>query len=188
MARRFKKILKTKKQQRKLLHCVNLKKTNIYKKRIESAKKFVMNLSAHELSDNEILLLAKGIKFIKTPSTKNANRMLLNDFDEFARKMRCTYLFNNGMEYEKHPFYLNTGFSPNYSCAALENYLFATKLELSKIKLKKRLPNLKKDELSWFNWRVSFAPEFQCCYFCEPSCLFYLSFNFNFYVSKIMHL
>ena len=28
----------------------------------------------------------------------------------------------------------------------------------------------------------------QCCYFCEPSCLFYLSFNFDFYVSKIMRL
>ena len=42
--------------------------------------------------------------------------------------------------------------------------------------------------LSWFNWWVSFAAEFQCCYFCEPSCLFYLSFNFDFYVSKIMHL
>ena len=35
---------------------------------------------------------------------------------------------------------------------------------------------------------VSFAPEFLCCYFCESSCLFYLSFNFDFYVSKIMHL
>ena len=42
--------------------------------------------------------------------------------------------------------------------------------------------------LSWFNWWVSFAPEFQCCYFCESSCLFYLSFNSNFCVSKIMHL
>ena len=42
--------------------------------------------------------------------------------------------------------------------------------------------------LSWFNWLVSFAPEFLCCYFCESSCLFYLSFNFDFYVSKIMHL
>ena len=42
--------------------------------------------------------------------------------------------------------------------------------------------------LSWFNWWVSFALEFQCCYFCESSCLFYLSFNFDFYVSKIMHL
>ena len=42
--------------------------------------------------------------------------------------------------------------------------------------------------LSWINWWVSFAPEFQCCYFCESSCLFYLNFNFDFYVSKIMHL
>ena len=33
--------------------------------------------------------------------------------------------------------------------------------------------------LSWFNWWVSFAPEFQCCCFCGSSCLFYLSFNFN---------
>ena len=32
--------------------------------------------------------------------------------------------------------------------------------------------------LSWFNWWVSFAPEFQCCNFCESSCLFYLSYNF----------
>ena len=38
------------------------------------------------------------------------------------------------------------------------------------------------------NWWISFAPEFQCCYFCVSSCLFYLSFNFDFYVSKIMHL
>ena len=37
-------------------------------------------------------------------------------------------------------------------------------------------------------WWVSFAPEFQCYYFCESSCLFYLSLNSDFYVSKIMHL
>ena len=42
--------------------------------------------------------------------------------------------------------------------------------------------------LSWFNWWISFAPEFQCDYFCESSCLFYLSLNSDFYVSKIMHL
>ena len=42
--------------------------------------------------------------------------------------------------------------------------------------------------LSWLNWWVSFAPDFQCCYFYEFSCLFYLRFNFDFNVSKIMHL
>lgn len=147
MARRFKKILKTKKQQRKLLHCVNLKKTNIYKKRIESAKKFVMNLSAHELSDNEILLLAKGIKFIKTPSTKNANRMLLNDFDEFERKMRCTYLFNNGMEYEKHPFYLNTGFSPITPVLLLKTIYLRPNLSSAKLNSTNAYQILKKMNL-----------------------------------------
>ena len=35
------------------------------------------------------------------------------------------------------------------------------------------------------NWWVSFAPDFQCWYFCESSLLFYL--NFDFCVSKIMH-
>ena len=39
-----------------------------------------------------------------------------------------------------------------------------------------------------FNWWVSSASDFQCCYFFESSCLFYLSFNSDFYVSKIMHI
>ena len=34
----------------------------------------------------------------------------------------------------------------------------------------------------------SVAPDFHCCYFCKSSCLFCLRFNFDFYVSKIMHL
>ena len=42
--------------------------------------------------------------------------------------------------------------------------------------------------VNWFNKWVSFAPDFQCCYFCESSCLFYLRFNFDIYVSIIMHL
>ena len=38
--------------------------------------------------------------------------------------------------------------------------------------------------MSWFNWWVSFAPDIQCWSFCESLCLFYLRFNFDFYVSK----
>ena len=54
--------------------------------------------------------------------------------------------------------------------------------------LRQHIPGCLRSGLSWFNWWVSFAPEFQCCYFCESSCLFYLSFNSDFYASKIMHL
>ena len=39
--------------------------------------------------------------------------------------------------------------------------------------------------LSLFNWWISFAPEFWCCCFCGSSCLFCLSLNSDFYVSKI---
>ena len=35
---------------------------------------------------------------------------------------------------------------------------------------------------------VGFAPDFHCCFFCESSCFFDLRFNFDFYVSQIMHL
>ena len=28
-------------------------------------------------------------------------------------------------------------------------------------------------------WWIFFAPDFRYCYFCEPSCMFYLSFNFD---------
>ena len=51
------------------------------------------------------------------------------------------------------------------------------------------IPGYLTSGLSWFSCRVSFALEFQCCYFCESSSLFYLSFNYSdFYVSKKMHL
>ena len=41
-------------------------------------------------------------------------------------------------------------------------------------------PSCPRSGLSWFHWWVSFAPEFQFCYYCESYCLFYLSFNFDF--------
>ena len=33
-----------------------------------------------------------------------------------------------------------------------------------------------------------FAPDVQCCYFYESASLFNLRLNFDFYISKIMHL
>ena len=68
-------------------------------------------------------------------------------------------------------------------------YIFQVHLKLSHVCIVKlQLKQTDRLGLSWFNWWVSFAPEFLSCYFCESSCLFYLSFNFDFYVSKIIHL
>ena len=145
MARRFSQTLKKRKAHHKLIRAINkstdLKLTKIAKK-IKDAKKFVKNFSSHILTDNEILLLSKGVKFIPTPKTERTTINLMKNFSEFERRMRCTYLYESGIKYTKHPFYLNTGFKPNYSCEAIENYLFATKYEISKIRLQKQNPNI----------------------------------------------
>ena len=62
--------------------------------------------------------------------------------------IRLTYLYKNGDEtdYIKHPFYTNTGYKPQFSCPAVENYLFATKVELSKIDICKQKSNITKGE------------------------------------------
>ena len=117
-----------------------------YSKQIHKAKQYVKNLSTYNLTDSDILLLSKGVKFIPKPSAKNLHRNLLKDFDELARKMRCTYLFDNGTPYIKHPFYTNTGYNPTTSNNAIESYIFATKFELSKIKTKTTGQNLTPDE------------------------------------------
>ena len=53
------------------------------------------------------------------------------------------------------------------------------------------IPGCFRSGLPWFNWWVSFAPDFQCWYFCESSCLFYLRFIFDFcfclYELRIRH-
>ena len=58
----------------------------------------------------------------------------------------------------------------------------------AQFKIRVRCSQIKLTNRVGFNWWISFAPEFQCDYFCESSCLFYLSLNSDFYVSKIMHL
>ena len=55
---------------------------------IESRKKYIKSLSNEQLTDEQISLLPKGLKFIPTPATKEnlIRRQLLLDFNQFARK------------------------------------------------------------------------------------------------------
>ena len=147
MARHFHRCRKTIKSKRKLLKKrTNNKQIHINDK-ITKAKTFVRNLSGKHLTNNEYLLLAKGIKYIISPSNKLTKKEIIKDFDEFSRKLRCMYLFEDGTKYEPHPFYTNTGYKPKTSCNAIENYIFATKLELSKLSITKRKSNITKAEL-----------------------------------------
>ena len=125
----------------------NIRRT---KRLSENAKSNVLNLSDYTLSEAETSLLNKGLKFIPTPGTRNIRRNLLCDFNELARKMRCRLLFHAEKNDTKlHPLYINSNYNPgNTMNTALENYLYATKMELCKIHFHKYRDNLTKDERS----------------------------------------
>ena len=151
MARRISKVLIKKKAHHKLMNAIRKskdKKSIRLAERIRDAKQFVKNLSSHKLNDNEVILLSKGVKFVPTPTEKKVTQIVLKDYAEYERRMRCSFLFEgvNSNDNKIHPFYQKTGYTPTYSCGALENYLFATKYELSKLTPQKQKSNMTKSE------------------------------------------
>ena len=62
----------------------------------EANKRHIENLSNVELSNDQTILLAKGLKFIPIPKEEQIHirRQLLKDFDLFARRMRLQYIFH----------------------------------------------------------------------------------------------
>ncbi|CAG2212371.1 unnamed protein product [Mytilus edulis] len=108
---------------------------------LSQARKQVVNLSHRKLTDDEYLVLSRGLKFIPSPSVKRAKQDLLHDFDELARKMRCRYLYHGNLD-EIHHFRVKSGHTPPLTCNTLENYLFNTKHELSSMQIRKFRNNL----------------------------------------------
>ena len=75
----------------------------------ETIEKFLHNLSSHQLTDSQVSLLSKGLKFIPTPGT-NETRIklkLLRDFEQFARRMILLYTYQ-GQNIEPHPFHVKS--------------------------------------------------------------------------------
>ncbi|CAG2190436.1 unnamed protein product [Mytilus edulis] len=96
-----------------------------------------------KLNENEISILAKGLKFVPSPNIKNAKANLLIDFQELARKMRCKYQFDDGSnKFIPHPFQQKTGYNPSLANNAIEDYIFATKIEIGKLNTKKIKSNI----------------------------------------------
>ena len=117
---------------------------NQLKVQIEANRKHIKNLSNKELSNDQINLLAKGLKFIPTPVTKQSQikHQILRDFDQFARRMRLMYIFH-GQDNEPHPFHVKSTWEPPIQQSfALESYLEEVKSELADLKLAKPRNNL----------------------------------------------
>ncbi|CAG2212620.1 unnamed protein product [Mytilus edulis] len=103
--------------------------------------------SRENLTNYEILVLAKGLKFIPSPDVKYIKQNLLRDFDELGRKMRCKYHFSDKTNADtNHPFRIKSGFKPSLANNTIENYLFATKMEICRLKINKVRNNLSKHE------------------------------------------
>ena len=55
-------------------------------------------MSNEKLSNEKISLLAKGLKFVPTPQTSKKGifrKHIMQDFNDFARRMRIRYAFAN---------------------------------------------------------------------------------------------
>ena len=132
--------IKTKKrnERRKLSTC-SLPKNN---------DRFVKNLSKASMTDNQMKLLSKGLKFIPTAKvTKNKiRRQLLRDYKDFARRMRLKYIFH-GQNKSVHPFYVKSNWEPPVQPSVTsETYLEEVKVKIAEIKITRQKPNLSRKE------------------------------------------
>ena len=113
---------------------------------IESHKQHIKNLSNTQLADEQISLLSRGLKFILTPITREniIRRQLLNDFSQFARRMRMKYIFH-GNDKEPHPFHVKSDWDPPVQpSVALETFL--EEVKFASTKLNRPIDNLSQGE------------------------------------------
>ena len=111
---------------------------------LEANKKHIKNLSDKKLTNDQINLLAKGLKYIPTPVTNEmqTKKQLLCDLDHFARRMCLQYIFF-GENTKPHPFHVKstckTQIQPS---VALESYLEEVIIKLAELELKNPKDNL----------------------------------------------
>ena len=128
------------------------RRKKLAKKQIETQRenneKFIKNFSNQQLSDSQVSVISKGLKFVPTPVTdeNNIRRQLLLDFEHFARRMRLKYIFHKENK-EPHPFHVKSDWKPPIQkSVALESYLESVKIQLAEIKPIKPKNNLSHNE------------------------------------------
>ena len=112
-------------------------KTKHYQNAIQSRKEHIKNLSNEQMTDEQINLLSRGLKFIPVPDTREnlIRRQLLADFNAFARPMHFQYIFY-GKEKEPHPFHVKSNWNPPVQpSVALETFLEEVRFALATINI-----------------------------------------------------
>jgi len=98
------------------------------------APNFVRNISSTVLSNAELAILNKGLKFVpscKGPSTEDLKLSLTN----MTRRMKCKVEFESNKDSPgiKHPLKAPSGFDPQISVGAIMEYFHLTNESLSKV-------------------------------------------------------
>ena len=119
------------------------------KKHLEIARKYIVNVSDYKLSDIQIKMLAKGLKFIPkgNMSNKKIKKQVLLDFREFSRKLKCKAFFNNIEEnWVPHPFYQKSYWEPPIKDLDIEEYCSKTETLIKSMKIKNDSGNFSEEE------------------------------------------
>jgi hypothetical protein len=124
-------------------HSKNAKLANLY-------RPFIKNYSNVTLSDIQIIALTKGFKHILTPKHPHRTK-LTEDFDNFARKMRVSYIMHD-KDKKIAPFKPKSEWVPiDSENNKLEGYLEQTKYDLCHLRFNKPEPNITKEERQALN-------------------------------------
>lgn len=126
----------------------SLRKSRKQKFTISYAKTCVKNFSNYNITDTEYIVLSKGMKFVPQISNKHVylKQSLMSSFNKLARNMRCKYELDDGHDYQIHPFYVHSDYTPPVASNAIENYIFKTKMEISDMTIRKFPHNMSKKE------------------------------------------
>ena len=99
-----------------------------------------VNLSSCTLTKEETSILSKGLGFVLSPSVPHPST-IQKDINKFARTLRLKYEFQQNRP-KKKKFKLRSNYIPPLSTSGLEDYIYALKIEATKLKPSKTRNNL----------------------------------------------
>ena len=106
----------------------------------------ILNLSKRDLSEAEISLLSKGLKFVPTPRYVD-QAALKTDLENFGRKLRLAWHFRNeNSNFTANPFKSKSNFNPKNKDVAIEMYLSKLEQEILNINTKLKYHNVTLEE------------------------------------------
>ena len=107
----------------------------------------VINLSKRALTESEISILSKGLKFVATPKEIDFSQIKI-DLENFGRRLRLKWHFRESEDFSEYPtFKPRSKFNPRNKDVAIEVYLSKIEDEIMKISVEgNNFSNISREE------------------------------------------